>query len=305
MLCVCLPFCRGEGDMHEISHQELKQEIILTPPDMFSNTSAIYKLAVYPTEEFFDTYRTRNPRAATIGAVCIILFTAALFFLYDFCVRKEFDARKDLLEAKRMFVRFVSHEVRTPLNTVCMGLTLMQEEIVQAMGLKHGSLQKELKRQDFQNKQVAGEKAFEWMSLSQEVLINAKASVDVLNDLLNYDKVQQGNFHLELSIFSMWTMLESTVAEFKLAALERKVNLRLDFSAIADIARGLEEEAAPQTEAALPSDVRAMRVVGDNVRLSQVVRKLVSNGLKFTPEDGMYLVLGNSMTRKWFEMTGI
>ena len=50
---------------------------------------------------------------------------STLFFLYDRCVRKEFDARKELFDAKRQFVRFVSHEVRTPLNSVSMGLTLM------------------------------------------------------------------------------------------------------------------------------------------------------------------------------------
>ena len=273
--------------MHDTSHEGLKQEIILTPGELFSNTSVIYKLELYPTDEFFETYETRNPRVATIGAVCIIAFMAGLFFLYDFCVRKEFDARKELLEAKRQFVRFVSHEVRTPLNTVCMGLTLMQEEMAVAMGLERSDLE-ELQHENFDSKTLPGEKAFDWLTLSHEVLVNAKASVDVLNDLLNYDKVQQGNLVLELSTFSLWTLLESTVGEFKLAALERRITLKLDFSPIAGQSS---DQPSFKSEAVLPPKIGRMVVVGDTVRLSQVIRNLVSNALKFTRENGMYILI--------------
>ena len=37
--------------------------------------------------------------------------TQKVFLLYDLYVRREFNAKKDLLESRRQFMRFVSHEV--------------------------------------------------------------------------------------------------------------------------------------------------------------------------------------------------
>jgi signal transduction histidine kinase len=127
---------KGAGDLHDSEYDKYLREIVLTGDDgLFSSTSATYTLRLYPSDEFFETYTTSNPRIATIGAVCIILFTSLLFFVYDFLVRQEFHEKKELLEAKRRFVRFVSHEVRTPLNSVCMGLALMEEEMGSALGI--------------------------------------------------------------------------------------------------------------------------------------------------------------------------
>ena len=47
-----------------------------------------------------------------VGAVCIMLFTSALFLLYDFFVRQEFLSKQLIMQAKRNYVRYVSHEVR-------------------------------------------------------------------------------------------------------------------------------------------------------------------------------------------------
>merc|ERR1712176_1692327 len=63
-----------------------------------------------------------------VVSILTIAFTFLFFFLYDRLVRNEIQAKINLLDAKRNFVRFVSHEVRTPLNTVCMGLTLIVQE---------------------------------------------------------------------------------------------------------------------------------------------------------------------------------
>ena len=68
--------------------------------------------------------------------MCIILFTSGAFFLYDAFVRRELLAKKDLLEAKRQFMRFVCHEVRSPLNSVVMGLDVVESEIDSASRCK-------------------------------------------------------------------------------------------------------------------------------------------------------------------------
>jgi NADH:ubiquinone oxidoreductase subunit H len=66
--------------------------------------------------------------SAMVCAVCIIAFTSILFLLYGLCVYQESNAKQEPLEAKRSFVCFVSYEVHTPLNSVCMVLTLTREE---------------------------------------------------------------------------------------------------------------------------------------------------------------------------------
>ena len=127
--------------MHDLGYDSFESSIALTDMSsgLFSNASAHYMLHLYPTDEFFDVYSTDNPAVASVGAVFIILFTSLLFYFYDFNVQEEFVAKDDLLAAKRSFVRFVSHEVRTPLNSVCMGLTLMREEISKFVQDHHGS----------------------------------------------------------------------------------------------------------------------------------------------------------------------
>ena len=124
----------GEGDLHDRGYDDFERSIDLTDDaTLYSQYSAQYTLTLYPTADFFEVYSTDNPITATVGAVLIILFTSLLFFLYDFNVQREFNAKKDLLAAKRAFLKFVSHEVRTPLNSVCMGLALMREEIAKAI----------------------------------------------------------------------------------------------------------------------------------------------------------------------------
>jgi signal transduction histidine kinase len=227
-------------------------------------------LTLYPNDELFDVYSTNNPDVATAGSVCIIIFTSLLFILYDFFVRQEFNVRRSVLEAKRNFVRFVSHEVRTPLNAVCMGLQLMQEEIRESQSI---STTRESLSSDSDNNA-------KMLELTEDILGNATSAVGVLNDLLNYDKVEMGTMSLERTIVPIWDLIERILAEFKLPAKAKKIDFKLDFSALVE-----RDEESPST-INLSQDISERRVFGDAIRIAQVLRNLVSNGLKFTPEEG-------------------
>jgi signal transduction histidine kinase/CheY-like chemotaxis protein len=230
-------------------------------------------------------YSTSNPTVATIGAVFIIIFTSFLFILYDSCVRREFSTKDDLLDSKRRFVRFVSHEVRTPLNSVCMGLTLMQDEIAVSLGYKSSDdLLECTENKDEPEKLLSEEKqkARLWHTLVQDVQSNAQSSIDVLNDLLNYDKVETGTLTLELTTISMWNLIEKTTNEFLLPAKKKKIDFELIFA-------DLQQKEDTKLNV-LRREVRNCKIVGDSVRLTQVLRNLVSNALKFTPEGGKLIV---------------
>ena len=97
----------GKGDHHDPSWDDYKMEQLLMDPEGMSKDSGVYTLACYPNESFKSNYETKNPTIAAIGAVLITLLTSLFFFGYDRCVTNEVDAKKELLEAKRQFVRFV------------------------------------------------------------------------------------------------------------------------------------------------------------------------------------------------------
>jgi signal transduction histidine kinase len=277
----------GEGELQDpnATYQTIGTQI---NPRYFSNNTIAYYMDIYSTEEYMDAYRTNTPQMVCIGVVLIMAFTAVLFFLFDYFVRKEFHDKKKLLEAKRNFVRYISHEVRTPLNTVCMGLNLLQHDFASTLGLRRSSSNGAVAS----SQPAAGEldkgQVQEWLQLSTQVLQNADAAVRVLSDLLNYDRIQMGTLTLELSLIPIWQCLERTVHEFKIAALEKQVNLTLDLGPLLG-EQGRDVEGPPGV-LGLPDDMRRCKVVGDNVKLIQVFRNLLSNGLKFSNEGGTLIV---------------
>jgi signal transduction histidine kinase len=322
----------GEGALYNPKYKDFQRGIHLADPELFktddgNNKEKYLTFSLTPSEEFFDTYETQGPITAVIVVVSSILATILVFFLYDFNVRREFNAKKDLLEARKQFMRFVSHEVRTPLNAVSMGLDLMQSEVAKVLGFdcstsfraEHDMIDDEAYENsddgsgfnfDVENPAIdsseknplpektsgaeslgastdeviiSSQKAKSWFQLSQEIQGNAQGAVDILNDLLNYDKIEQGNLQLSLEMISIWELVEKAILEFKVPASSKKVSLCIAF--------GEETRTTPRAPD-LPADIRCLQVAGDPVRLLQVVRNLMSNALKFTPVGGSIRVEG-------------
>lgn len=235
--------------------EKYKTTVHLTPEDLFDKNSPQYTLSLYPSERFFDVYSTNNPRLAAVGAFVAIGLTSLLFILYDYFVRKEFTNKTELLEAKRQFMRWVCHEVRTPLNSLCLGLSIVCSEL-------RSKIEDDGSR-GVDESATTNDEIEEWLGLTTELQTNANIAVDVLSDLLNYDKIERGHLALELSVFHLADLVENTANEFRLPALGRNVNFEVKLS----------ENANTTT-------------CGDRVRLAHVLRNIVSNGLKFTPEGG-------------------
>jgi len=108
-----------------------------------------------------------------------------------------------------------------------------------------------------------------------EILESASVSVDVLNDMLNYDKTERGELVLELTVVKIWKLIQSTVDEFRISASKKK--LKFDFHFVT------KEKGIVKSVSELPSDMRRQGDVGDEIRLKQVLRNLLSNAIKFTP----------------------
>lgn len=111
--------------------------------------------------------------------------------------------------------------------------------------------------------------------------------MDVLNDLLNYDKIEQGNLQLQLKVLSGFQLVEKVFHEFGLAANSKNIRLGLSFSTKKTDSFD-DSVASPSVKRPLdlPPDVQELRIVGDSVRLTQVLRNIMSNAVKFSPEQG-------------------
>ncbi|KAJ1416544.1 histidine kinase-like ATPase, partial [Ochromonadaceae sp. CCMP2298] len=204
-----------------------------------------------------------------------ILLCTLLFVLFDVpmrALRKDVVRGEIVLDTKRRFVRFVSHEIRTPMNAVRLGMTLFSTEI-DGLGAKLAGKSLE---------EVMGllqEIVADWRQIALDVLDNTEAAVDVLNDLLNYDKIETGSLKLEFTMVPVWKVLQRTFKTFVLQAREKGIVFQLQgqmFGADASL---------------LVGDLGNLHCLGDETRITQVLRNLMSNSLKFTKEKGVVSVL--------------
>ena len=250
---------RGDGDLHDERYSS---------DGLFANfvgtdvSGTLYSVAVYPTEQYFAAYTTTNPEVAVIAVVVVIFLSSLMFLIYDIAMRRKTLADRRVMQAKRKYMRFVSHEIRSPLNAVCMGVALLKEEIERAIALGKSP------------KNASAANAFEkWQAVLEDMSTSALSSVHVLNELLHYDQIESGTLALDLSVVSVWDMLLSSSSEFKLSAKSKNIQFELDKS---DFVNAL----------ASCGDINPHCIVGDAAKLTQIVHSLVANAIKFTPEGG-------------------
>ena len=135
----------------------------------------VYSLTFYPTTRGYEKYHNNNPLMGAIVVSLVVLLIGLLFSLYNLGVERESSRQAALLESKRMFVRFISHEIRTPLNSAVLGLELLGDGLQQAQDAPES---------------VKRDRYSEWSDLISEVKESSTAAVEVLDDLINYDKVR-------------------------------------------------------------------------------------------------------------------
>jgi len=144
--------------------------------------------------------------------------------------------KEQALEATKIkseFLANMSHEIRTPMNGI--------------IGMSHLALQTPL---DTKQK-----------NFLQKIDDSAKSLLGVLNDILDYSKIEAGKLSIENIPFSMHELIENSLNTIKTQAEEKGLHLLVDYeSEVSD------------------------NFYGDPLRIEQILKNLISNAVKFTSE---------------------
>lgn len=137
--------------------------------------------------------------------------------------------------AKSDFLANMSHEVRTPLNGI-MGLNTLLMNTPLNADQRH------------------------WLELIDS---SAHTLLALLNDILDFSRIEAGKLKLEVRPFNLRSELEEIGALHKTQANAKSIEFICDLPAKLDF-----------------------EVYGDSLRLRQVLTNLLSNAIKFTPANG-------------------
>ncbi|MCB0395915.1 MAG: PAS domain S-box protein [Flavobacteriales bacterium] len=114
----------------------------------------------------------------------------------------------------------------------------------------------------------------EQMEYVQAINISAENLLTIINDVLDFSKIEAGKVVLEKATFSLRDFMKSVERSLKILSDQKALELAVDIS----------------------SDIPDM-LVGDRVRLNQILVNLVGNAVKFTEKGGVSVAV-NLMKRK-------
>ena len=246
----------GIGDLHDSRYSKITNEFTISQLQGPSFT-----VTLYMTRSWQERYSTYGPILSSVASVFVICFTAVLVIMYDRLMTKDLVEKEQVLVLKRDFVRYISHEIRTPMNTVHLGLSVLKDEMSSSISVSpHDSSE---------TAELRG-----WVDLIVDIEDSTAIAINILSDLINYDKVTLGQLKLEMSLFMVIPLLLQAVKPFMVHGRLSDIDVTVDMDKC--------------------MNPKKLFIFGDNVKLQQGMSNLVSNASKFTPRGGLIAIQGTT-----------
>lgn len=166
--------------------------------------------------------------------------------------RQQLENEQQMAQTKLQFFANVSHEFRTPLSLILAPCEMMMNEDPSPQ----------------LSKRLTG------------IMDNAHHLLEMVDELLDYKKMDDGTLPLELSHWDMVQFVKSVMEPFKEAAAKKKIDL------------------------SFASDVPSLLMEFDKNKMQKIISNLLSNALKFTLDNGAITVsLGATETNAVLKVT--
>jgi len=154
---------------------------------------------------------------------------------------------EEAAQSKQLFMSTMSHEIRTPLNEV-IGIT---------------------------NLLLQGNPREDQMDFIKTLRFSGNHLLTLVNDVLDYNKMESGKIVFEQTQFNFNDFLEEIMRSYSFRSKAKNLDFKIN------------------KEGDLPEEV-----IGDQIRLNQILSNLLSNALKFTNQGGITVTIREIETKE-------
>ena len=204
-------------------------------------------------------FNASNDRDASSDCICMYMYVQIIYTVFVMSIlghisRLEVGYLSRDMKERQAFIRYISHEIRTPLNTVFLGLEYVTSALKEIPSRKWDTSMEPI------------------IDTVTDIYCSCEIALSILNDLLTFDKMEGGKMTLDLEFVNCHSFMSALLKPFNVNARNKNIHFQLRNSNLS------------------MDFIRNAHINIDECKMGQVVRNLISNALKFTPDGGTVTV---------------